>query len=623
MKGVKVGRLMCCFAFTAFLALVSIMMPLSCSAGMVIGPTESVGDTIPGAQSREEPYFGMTYMELQQLSDSWPMFRHDLNHTGYSTSQVPNHPSVHWTFHAVNGFESSPVVEYGMVFIGSEDHNLYALDEDTGELVWNFTTGYYVRSTPAVVEEKVFVGSSDGKFYALDAYDGSLIWVFERPSIEGDRTWYDSSPAVDTVEGRVYIGAHVRNNKSGEVHQEFFCLNMATGELLWNVVEEYGTIQVSSPAISGNAIFISLGEKMLSLDKMTGQQLWEFPSEMSHSSPTVANGTVFIQSMVAGTFYALDMYTGSLKWKHDQPDLGGWVNPSPAYHNGVVFVGSWDFGVYAFDAGTGKVLWKYETGSVVASSLAVADGKTVITSMDGFLYVLDESNGSLLWKYYLGKYPISSPAVSRGRIFVTDDVTAGGDIGTLFAFGSPPRRATLDIDPDTLNLNSNGRWITAYITTENAIAEDIDPSSLLLNDVIPPAWWIIQNDTTLMVKFDRAAVQAILPVSNAVEIKITGQWEDGEAFELHDVIRVIDVGGHMESPLVIHSREHFYSTSEKDTPPMQGNLPSVPDITLRMGPYVGGVFAPEREEWADASFVELMAVGNTLKYAHPVPRTLI
>jgi hypothetical protein len=118
---------------------------------------------------------------------------------------------------------------------------------------------------------------------------------------------------------------------------------------------------------------------------------------------------------------------------------------------------------------------------------------------------------------------------------------------------------SLNIDPDTLNVNSKGRWITAYLTTENAKAEDIDPSSILLNDVIPPAWWNIQNETTLMVKFDRSAVQAILPVSNAVDIKITGHWKDGEVFELHDIIRVIDVDGNTGSPWSIHSREDLLS----------------------------------------------------------------
>lgn len=104
------------------------------------------------------------------------------------------------------------------------------------------------------------------------------------------------------------------------------------------------------------------------------------------------------------------------------------------------------------------------------------------------------------------------------------------------------RSITLDIDPDTLNLKSKGKWITAYFTTEDAYADGIDTSSLLLNDAISPAWWDIQNETVLMFKFDRAAVQAIVLVSDSVDIKVTGQWKDGDSFEVHDTIRVINPG---------------------------------------------------------------------------------
>jgi hypothetical protein len=110
--------------------------------------------------------------------------------------------------------------------------------------------------------------------------------------------------------------------------------------------------------------------------------------------------------------------------------------------------------------------------------------------------------------------------------------------------GQQQRSLSLDIDPDTLNLKSLGRWITAYLRTENAEAEDIDASSLLLNDVIPPSWWDVQNDTTLMVKFSRSAVQAMVSVADEVDIKVTGQWKDGEVFELHDTIRVINPGAY-------------------------------------------------------------------------------
>lgn len=128
----------------------------------------------------------------------------------------------------------------------------------------------------------------------------------------------------------------------------------------------------------------------------------------------------------------------------------------------------------------------------------------------------------------------------------------------------PVKTLSLDIDPDTLNIRSGGKWITAYLTTENAMAEDIDPSSLLLNDFLKPEWWTIQNKTILMVKFDRTALQAILLMSDSVAIKITGLWMDGKSFEVHDTIRVIDPVSQKLARQSFASRKVIVSTFQKN-----------------------------------------------------------
>ena len=105
----------------------------------------------------------------------------------------------------------------------------------------------------------------------------------------------------------------------------------------------------------------------------------------------------------------------------------------------------------------------------------------------------------------------------------------------------PSRPLSLDIDPDTLNLKSEGRWITAYLSAENASMHDIDVSMILLQDALAPERWDYQDDV-LMLKFNRQGLIAILEVGESVEIKLSGQWKDGTAFEAYDVIRVIDPG---------------------------------------------------------------------------------
>jgi hypothetical protein len=114
-----------------------------------------------------------------------------------------------------------------------------------------------------------------------------------------------------------------------------------------------------------------------------------------------------------------------------------------------------------------------------------------------------------------------------------------------------PIEAMVDIDPDTLNLNSKGKWITCYIELpEGYDVDDIDVSTIKLNDQVPaeshPTGIGDEDDDgvpDLMVKFDREAVQEILQAGDEVEITVTGELEDETPFEGSDTIRVIDKGG--------------------------------------------------------------------------------
>jgi hypothetical protein len=117
--------------------------------------------------------------------------------------------------------------------------------------------------------------------------------------------------------------------------------------------------------------------------------------------------------------------------------------------------------------------------------------------------------------------------------------------------------ATTHCGPRTLNLDSNGNWITCYIELPPGYdPRDIDATTILLNEVVSPELdpkydfvsleesYIVDHDENgieeRLVKFVRSEVDAIIDVGSAIGLTLTGELVDGTQFTSAEIIRVID-----------------------------------------------------------------------------------
>ena len=415
--------------------------------------SDGIGDSpyVIDANNRDLYPLMELYAGPISIVDWWSMFQHDATHTGYSTSTVPMTNQTLWAFKTGGPVDSSPAVVDGVVYIGSNDNNVYALNATTGTLIWSYTTGGIVRSSPAVVGGMVYVGSEDNNVYAFNATTGVLIWSYTTGSP------VVSSPTV--VRGVVYVGSY---------DDDVYALNATTGLQVWNYTT--GGHVDSSPAVAGGVVYVGDRDgNVYALNAATGAYVWSFATGGPvPSSPAVVDGVVYIGSD-DWNVYALDAATGAYMWS---VRVGGSVPCSPAVSGGVVYVGSEDNNVYAFNATTGAYMWSYATGNGVGfSSPAVAGGMVFVGSDDDNVYGLNATIGTLVWSYTTNGHVESSPAVSTFGLLETPSVGAvfaGSEDGNVYAFASVQLTVTSSYGSPNLNgtsSNAPGTSVTASVTS--------------------------------------------------------------------------------------------------------------------------------------------------------------
>jgi outer membrane protein assembly factor BamB len=347
-------------------------------------------------------------MRVSGLAAQSPMFRGGADHRGVYDSPPPSLKALVWKFKTTGRVISTPAVVGDVVYVGSTDGSLYAVNRADGTQRWKFDTRGPVASSPAVAGDLVYVSSLDGNVYAVEAATGSLGWSFatkgERrftaPGIHGaiPRTEqmpdpfdvFLSSPAV--VAGTVYIG-------SGDQH--VYALDAASGALRWSFAT--GDVVHASPAVVDGVVYVGSWDRNLyALDAATGRELWRYTTGNDTtiynqigiaSSAAVADGMVFVGGR-DGHFHAVDARTGALRWTHD--NKGGWTISSPAVKDGVVYFPTSDGRRFkALDAATGAVRFDLQNAAISFSSPAIAGEVAFYGTSDGYLNAVGVRDGKL------------------------------------------------------------------------------------------------------------------------------------------------------------------------------------------------------------------------------------
>jgi outer membrane protein assembly factor BamB len=337
---------------------------------------------------------------------NWPLFGYNLARTRYLPAKGVKPPfRLLWHYVERPLLEFPPVYANGKLFAVNNNGTAFALDADTGKVLWTRSIGRLNASSPTYHKHRLYiVNLVPGHVVKLDAGSGKLLWKRWLPGRA------ESSPAV--VGNTLYFGCE---------NDQLFALSTHNGHVRWATT--LGGPVKSAPAYRGGVLYVGdYGGNMNAVDAKSGRLLWQSgslgqgfgTSGEFYSTPALAFGRVY-----AGNndhrVYSFDQRTGALAWTHS---TGGYVYSGPAVASTratppTVYIGSFDGNIYALDAKTGATRWAHSAGGEVVGSLSAIGSIVYVAEFsDGSTNGYDMRTGRQVFHYRTGTY---TPVISDGR----------------------------------------------------------------------------------------------------------------------------------------------------------------------------------------------------------------
>jgi eukaryotic-like serine/threonine-protein kinase len=355
----------------------------------------------------------------------WPTFRGNNQRTGFTQEQAYPPLTEQWSFQVQGDVISSPVIVDNILYVGARSGSIYALNAQTGELIWDYSSDDWIDATPTVAGSIVYVPSRDGYIYALNKDNGNLVWQADigGPSI--------SSPLY--LDGKIYVG-------SGVLDKNLKVYDATDGSLLW----EYPANQPihSAPSTDGVGIYFGSNDgRIYAMSKDSNASLWNSPGYYQ----TIGSFGLTAVAVSSGNLYALPGHDEKKLFLMNAGD-GSQTNvsqvfaqsgeaevSSPIIADDIVYfgMGSSPHTLHALNSDSLSSVWSSSPtfgnnstqGKISSPSMAneimyagTADARVVAVSSSG-VFAMSDIN--------LSTSSYTSPAISNGMVYIG---TLGGKI---------------------------------------------------------------------------------------------------------------------------------------------------------------------------------------------------
>lgn len=202
-------------------------------------------------------------------------------------------------FSSGNRLWATPILLGDKLIFGSLDHKVYAVYWRDGTLAWSWSSGGGIASSPVVVDGVIYIGSFDGQLHALNA-QGQHLWAFPASG------WLWQRPLFH--EGKIYIGS---------LDGVFYAVDAARRELLWRFTTG-GKLRSAAVAAAGVIVVATTEGRVYGFDAASREMKLKWPNPFAAGAPVTADlavwGEVVLVHSQAGVLYALKAQTGEKMW---------------------------------------------------------------------------------------------------------------------------------------------------------------------------------------------------------------------------------------------------------------------------------------------------------------------
>lgn len=202
-----------------------------------------------------------------------------------------------WEFETEAAIWATPVFADGRLYVASQDHHLYAVNANTGDLIWDLDLGASAVSSPVIDEDgTLYIGTFGSQLFAVDSESGTALWAVETED------WIWGSPQIGS-DGMIFVTDFGAN---------LYAVDTTTKSILWDKQVDAGSSITGSALLYDDALFVATRSGVIASYDLQGERLWkeELGEENGefYGTPVVTNdGTILIGAVGAeNIIYAYD-----------------------------------------------------------------------------------------------------------------------------------------------------------------------------------------------------------------------------------------------------------------------------------------------------------------------------